>query len=130
MIMHPELEVFFESLDHAPWTKSLEWARVFREISSSSSSKKDRFFDNILLKSARLLFIEEAQQNNDVKRYDMFNRTLHQIGQSTSSRFVIYSLEVPGLQNGYPPIVVGDVVRCRVKVGNQERDRYVSTDLL
>ena len=124
MIMHPELEVFFESLDHAPWTKSLEWARVFREI--SSSSKKDRSFDNILLKSARLLFIEEAQQNNDVKRYDMFNRTLHQIGQSTSSRFVIYSLEVPGLQNGYPPIVVGDVVRCRVKVGNQEeRDRYV-----
>ena len=88
----------FESLDHAPWTKSLEWASLSRDfvVVVVVVFKKDRSFDNILLKSARLLFIEEAQHFNDVKRYDMFNRTLHQIGQSTSSRFVIYSLEVPG----------------------------------
>ena len=121
MVLDPNFKVFIESHNHAPWTKSLEWASVFRSISSHplsaspspSHSGKETFYKT-LLKSARLLYIEEAQQNKDVKRYDMFNRTLKRIGQSEQSELLVYSLEVPGLQNGYPPIVVGDVVRCRV----------------
>jgi len=121
MVLDPNFKVFIESHNHAPWTKSLEWASVFRSISShplsaspSPSHSGKETFDRTLLKSARLLYIEEAQQNKDVKRYDMFNRTLQRIGQSEQSGLLVYSLEVPGLQNGYPPIVVGDVVRCRV----------------
>ena len=121
MVLDPNFEVFIESHNHAPWTKSLEWASVFRSISSHPLSASPsplhsgkETFDKTLLKSARLLYIEEAQQNKDVKRYDMFNRTLQRIGQSEQSELLVYSLEVPGLQNGYPPIVVGDVVRCRV----------------
>ena len=121
MVLDPNFKVFIESHNHAPWTKSLEWASVFRSISShplsaspSPSHSGKETFDRTLLKSARLLYIEEAQQNKDVKRYDMFNRTLQRIGQSEQSELLVYSLEVPGLQNGYPPIVVGDVVRCRV----------------
>jgi len=124
MILDPNSKFFFESKNHAPWTKSLEWASVFRDFSSySSSSSEKESFEKIWLKSARLLYIEEAQQNKDVKRYDMFNRTIRRVGAiSEQNELLVYSLEVPGLQNGYPPIVVGDVVRCRVNAKAHQKE--------
>ena len=125
MILDPNSKFFFESKNHAPWTKSLEWASVFRDFSSysSSSSSEKESFEKIRLKSARLLYIEEAQQNKDVKRYDMFNRTIRRVGAiSEQNELLVYSLEVPGLQNGYPPIVVGDVVRCRVNAKAHQKE--------
>ena len=125
MILDPSFKFFFESKNHAPWTKSLEWASVFRDFSSysSSSSSEKESFEKIRLKSARLLYIEEAQQNKDVKRYDMFNRTIRRVGAiSEQNELLVYSLEVPGLQNGYPPIVVGDVVRCRVNAKAHQKE--------
>ncbi|CAL6330124.1 unnamed protein product [Bathycoccus prasinos] len=125
MILDPNSKFFFESKNHAPWTKSLEWASVFRDFSSysSSSSSEKESFEKIRLKSARLLYIEEAQQNKDVKRYDMFNRTIRPLGaRSEQNELLVYSLEVPGLQNGYPPIVVGDVVRCRVNAKAHQKE--------
>ena len=125
MISDPNSKFFFESKNHAPWTKSLEWASVFRDFSSysSSSSSEKESFEKIRLKSARLLYIEEAQQNKDVKRYDMFNRTIRRLGAiSEQNELLVYSLEVPGLQNGYPPIVVGDVVRCRVNAKAHQKE--------
>ena len=53
MILDPSFKFFFESKNHAPWTKSLEWASVFRDFSSysSSSSSEKESFEKIRLKS-------------------------------------------------------------------------------
>ena len=101
----------------------------------------------------RLVRLEEAQQALDIRRYDAHDAVLKYAGstRTVKARSVpmgvdnrrntmdmtdympfdefgrydvdVYSLEVPGLIEGYPPVARNDVLRLRiVSVGNEPQD--------
>ena len=108
----------------------------------------------------RLVRLEEAQQALDIRRYDAHDAVLKYAGstRTVKARSVpmgvdnrrntmdmtdympfdefgrydvdVYSLEVPGLIEGYPPVARNDVLRLRiVSVGNGQDDKNYSLRL-
>jgi len=100
-------------LETGTWTKKHEWDSVFYALEEQNSSND--LFRSKLRKSARLLYIEEAQHNIDIKKYDMFNAKLRKKPEPNDFDNTQYVLVVPGISNGNLPIVVGDCIRARVQ---------------
>ena len=127
-----------------------EWERV-------ESSIEKRPMKRELARWIRLVRLEEAQQALDIRRYDAHNAVLKYAGstRTVKARSVpmgvhktrntmdvtdhmpfdtfgrydvdVYSLEVPGLIEGYPPVARNDVLRLRiVSVGTEEDNKVDS----
>ena len=128
----------------------MEWERV-------ESSIEKRPMKRELARWIRLVRLEEAQQALDIRRYDAHNAVLKYAGstRTVKARSVsmgvhktrntmdvtdhmpfdtfgrydvdVYSLEVPGLIEGYPPVARNDVLRLRiVSVGTEEDNKVDS----
>lgn len=124
----------------------MEWERVESSIESRPMKRE-------LARWIRLVRLEEAQQALDIRRYDAHDAVLKYAGstRTVKARSVsmgvangrntmdmtnhmpfdkfgrydvdVYSLEVPGLIEGYPPVARNDVLRLRiVSVGTGRED--------
>ena len=128
----------------------MEWERVESSIESRPMKRE-------LARWIRLVRLEEAQQALDIRRYDAHNAVLKYAGstRTVKARSVpmgvhntrntmdvtdhmpfdtfgrydvdVYSLEVPGLIEGYPPVARNDVLRLRItSVGTEEETKIDS----
>ncbi|XP_065066981.1 putative helicase MOV-10 [Rhopilema esculentum] len=108
-------------------TVSLDQFKIPRYIHHAINNQKSKEFSGLkaLLKESdspdsyrkrfhNLLFLEELQMEVDIRRYDM-----HDVGMKKCSTNV--ALEVPGLAEGKPSLIIGDKVYARHKSsGSQE----------
>ena len=99
------------------WSRHTDWKDLIRKLDNLGVKKG---LQKKIQRAARLLQIEEMQRSDDVKAYDVYNRTF--IKQENRmfkdvSKYHKYLLEVPGILDGTPRITVGDIIRVSVTEG-------------
>ncbi|KAI0691004.1 P-loop containing nucleoside triphosphate hydrolase protein [Cerioporus squamosus] len=117
------------SLLAAQWVKKLPQAHIpfkLAELLRSGNPEevdarvKEKYFSDALklgnhrLLFARLLWIEESRTMEDMRRYDMVDVEFVRDGR-------LFCLEVPGLAEKRPSVMIGDAIKVQAADGAEER---------